>query len=77
MADKNQKQPENVPGPYYVDKNCAPCLVCLAEAPDLIKESSDGSYSYFIKQPETPEEEAAAKEAMDICPVEAIGNDGA
>jgi ferredoxin len=29
-----------------------------------------------LKQPETPEEEALCKEAMEGCPVEAIGNDG-
>ena len=29
------------------------------------------------KQPETPEEEALCKEAMEGCPVEAIGPDGA
>ncbi|PYL19449.1 MAG: ferredoxin, partial [Verrucomicrobia bacterium] len=29
------------------------------------------------KQPESPEEEALCKEAMEGCPVEAIGNDGA
>jgi ferredoxin len=29
------------------------------------------------KQPESPEEEAQCKEAMEGCPVEAIGNFGA
>ena len=29
-----------------------------------------------FKQPTTPEEEALCKEAMEGCPVEAIGNDG-
>ncbi|RME16273.1 MAG: ferredoxin, partial [Bdellovibrio sp.] len=28
------------------------------------------------KQPSTPEEEEACQEAMEGCPVEAIGNDG-
>jgi ferredoxin len=30
----------------------------------------------FFKQPETPEEMAAAQRAMDVCPTLAIGNDG-
>jgi MinD superfamily P-loop ATPase len=38
--------------------------------------SDDGGYSYVFKQPTTPEEEALCKEAMEGCPVEAIGNDG-
>jgi ferredoxin len=29
-----------------------------------------------MKQPTSPEEEAACKEAMEGCPVEAIGNNG-
>jgi len=35
-----------------------------------------GGYSYVFKQPTTPEEEALCKEAMEGCPVEAIGNNG-
>jgi hypothetical protein len=31
----------------------------------------------FTNNPENPEEEAVCKEAMEGCPVEAIGNDGA
>ena len=33
-------------------------------------------YSIVSKQPETPEEEAQCQEAMQNCPVEAIGDDG-
>jgi ferredoxin len=29
-----------------------------------------------MKQPSSPEEEALCREAMESCPVEAIGNDG-
>ena len=36
----------------------------------------DGGYSYLYKQPDSPEEEAQCKEAMEGCPVEAIGNGG-
>ena len=38
--------------------------------------NDDGGHSYVYKQPENPEEEALCKEAMEGCPVEAIGNDG-
>ena len=31
---------------------------------------------HFFKQPETPDEMAAAQRAMDVCPTLAIGNDG-
>jgi ferredoxin len=76
MADKTKKQPENVPGPYYVDQACSLCRNCMAEAPNLLKYSDDGSHVYFFKQPWTPEEIAAAECAMEVCPTLAIGNDG-
>jgi ferredoxin len=42
---------------------------------DNFTRSDEGGYSYVFKQP-TPEEEALCKEAMEGCPVEAIGNNG-
>ena len=46
-------------------------------APANFKRNDDGGHSYVYKQPESPEEEAVCKEAMEGCPVEAIGSDGA
>jgi ferredoxin len=76
MADRLSKQPENVPGQWYVDTSCALCRLCLEEAPNLITYNSDETGVHFLKQPERPEEEAAAQRAMDVCPTLAIGNDG-
>ncbi|RMF78869.1 MAG: ferredoxin [Nitrospirae bacterium] len=76
MADPNDKQPLNVPGPWYVDSECINCDVCRETAPCCFKEAEDDEYSYVFKQPETEEEIAACEEAMEECPVEAIGNDG-
>jgi ferredoxin len=45
-------------------------------APNNFKRNEDKGYSFVSKQAETPEEEAQCQEAMDSCPVEAIGNDG-
>jgi len=67
MADVANKYAENVPGKFYVDDQCIDCDLCR----------DDGGHSYVYKQPETPEEEGLCKEAMEGCPVEAIGNDGA
>jgi hypothetical protein len=36
----------------------------------------DGGYSYVYKQPENEEELELCVEAMEGCPVEAIGDDG-
>ena len=76
MADKLSKQPENAPGPWYVDTSCALCRLCLEEAPNLLTYNRDESAVHFSKQPETPEEMAAAERAMDVCPTLAIGNNG-
>ena len=76
MADKTKKYPDNVPGKFYVDDQCIDCDLCRETAPENFRRNEDGGYSFLSKQPTTPEEEAQCKEAMEGCPVEAIGNDG-
>ena len=58
------------------DDQCIDCDLCRETAPANFRRSDDGGYSYVYKQPTTPEEEALCKEAMEGCPVEAIGNNG-
>ncbi len=76
MANKENKYPENVPGKFYVDDNCIDCDLCRETAPASFTRQNEGGYSYVYKQPETEEELAKAMEAMQGCPVEAIGDDG-
>lgn len=76
MADKKDKLAENVPGKHYVDSQCIDCDVCRVTAPANFRRDEDKGFSYVFKQAENAEEEAACQEAMDSCPVEAIGNDG-
>ena len=76
MADAANKYPENVPGKFYVDDQCIDCDLCRETAPANFKRNDDGGHSYVYKQPEAPDEEGLCKEAMEGCPVEAIGNDG-
>jgi len=59
-----------------VDTTCAQRHLCLEEASNLLNYNSDRTAVYFSKQPETPEDMAAAERAMDVCPSLAIGNDG-
>jgi ferredoxin len=77
MADAANKYPENIEGKFYVDDQCIDCDLCRETAPANYKRNDDGGHSFVYKQPETPEEEALCKEAMEGCPVEAIGSDGA
>ncbi len=77
MADKNNKHPGQVAGPFYVDTSCIDCDLCRQTAPANFTRNEAGGFSYVFKQSENPEEEAKCKQAMEECPVEAIGSDGA
>jgi len=76
MADKANKLPDNVPGPWYVDNQCIDCDACRQVAPNNFSRNEEAGYSYVSKQPENEEELKQCQEAMESCPVEAIGNDG-
>lgn len=76
MADPKNKVAETVPGRYYVDTQCIDCDVCRVTAPANFQRNEDKGYSFVSHQPASPEEEAQCQEAMDCCPVEAIGDDG-
>jgi ferredoxin len=76
MAKKADRYPDNVRGKYYVDTECIDCDVCRDTAPSNFTRQDDGGYSYVYKQPDNDEEEEQCKEAMESCPVEAIGCDG-
>src|SRR5258708_10407971 len=76
MADVANKYPQNVAGKFYVDDQCIDCDLCRETAPANFTRDDDGGHSYVFKQPTTPEEETLCKEAMEGCPVEAIGSDG-
>jgi ferredoxin len=76
MADRSLKWEDNVPGRFYVDKECILCSLCSDIAPANFKESSEGDHDHVYKQPETPEELEKCRDAMKQCPVDAIGEDG-
>mgnify|MGYP000107868530 CR=1 FL=1 len=76
MADNTDKVEMNVDGPFYVDSNCIDCDLCRQTAPENFSRNEDEGYSYVSKQPENAEEEEQCQEAMEGCPVEAIGDDG-
>jgi ferredoxin len=77
MADVENKYSDNKEGAFYCDDQCIDCDLCRETAPANFTRSDDGGYSYVYKQPETDEERTLCAEAMEGCPVEAIGNDGA
>jgi ferredoxin len=76
MATKEDKYEDNVVGKYYCDTECIDCDLCREIAPDNFKRDEDGGYSFVYSQPENEEEETLCEEAMNSCPVDAIGDDG-
>lgn len=76
MADINAKWKQNTPGKMFVDQTCIACDACVLAAPHNFKMEEEEGHAYVAKQPASPEEESACKEAMEGCPVEAIGDFG-
>jgi ferredoxin len=75
MAFVKDKLPDNVPGKYYVDRQCIDCDVCRDTSPANFTRNDENGYSYVYKQPETQVETELCEEALNACPVEAIGDD--
>jgi ferredoxin len=76
VADKEQKYEDNADGKFYVDITCIDCDACRQIAPDNFARNDEANYSYVYKQPENETEADLCKEALEGCPVEAIGEDG-
>ncbi len=70
------KHPQNAEGKFWIEQDeCVACQVCTGEAPNNIRYDADAGKSYVFKQPETPEEIHALREAVILCPVEAPRED--
>ena len=76
MASAEDKYPDNAPGAFYVDDQCIDCDACRECAPDFFERNDDGGYSFVCRQPTTDGERDQCQEALNGCPVDAIGNDG-
>jgi ferredoxin len=78
VADKENKLPENTPGRFYVDDQCIDCDACRETAPRFFTRNDDRGYSFVHTQPGADDAEAIdlCREALEGCPVEAIGEDG-
>lgn len=76
MASNNDKNADNVIGKWYVDSQCIDCDLCRTTAPNNFKQNPDEGYSFVFKQPDNEEELKLCQEALEECPVEAIGSDG-
>lgn len=76
MADKEAKWSQNAEGKYYVDDQCIACDACVVEAPGFFEMNDDDGHAYVVKQPSKDDDVEACENAVAICPVGAIGDDG-
>jgi ferredoxin len=76
MAEINNKHEGNVPGRYYVDRECIGCDACVLAAPDHFKMNPLDAHAYVAQQPASETDEEQCREALENCPVSAIGNNG-
>lgn len=76
MADLKQKWKENINGKIFVDQSCIACDACVLTAPKNFAMHEEDGHAFVSKQPESADEAALVKEAIEGCPVEAIGDFG-
>ncbi|MBL6989305.1 MAG: ferredoxin [Bacteriovoracaceae bacterium] len=75
MASKSEKTEKNVDGKYFVDSQCIACGACITEASEFFEMDDDSGFAYVKAQPEFEVEEEVCVNAMNVCPVDAIGED--
>jgi len=76
MASKKNKWKENAPGQFYVDDQCIACDACVVEAPNFFKMNDVDGHAYVQAQPKSAADIELCNQALELCPVEAIGKDG-
>jgi glyoxylase-like metal-dependent hydrolase (beta-lactamase superfamily II)/ferredoxin len=73
MAQRSKAHPENVPGPFFVDRTCIDCGTCFEFLPSVYREA--GEHSSVRRQPEGEVERHRALMALLACPTGSIGTD--
>lgn len=76
LSSAKKRAKENAPGKYYINDQCIGCTHCHVLAPGNFSMNPDEGYDFVFKQPETLEDEALCRKAMQCCPADAIRNDG-
>jgi ferredoxin len=74
MAVPENRVPQNINGKYFVDSSCIDCDTCRCISSVHFRRSPEAGYSYVCKQPESADEIDLVEEAIQCCPVGAIGS---
>ena len=75
MAKIADRKPENIAGRFYVDTTCIDCGLCREIASAVFRLDEETGQSFVYRQPEVPDEISLAREAVETCPTESIGDD--
>ena len=73
MARRTDAQPDNAPGPFFVDRTCIDCGTCYQFAPETFADGGD--HARVRAQPADGVERMRASMALVACPVGSIGTD--
>jgi ferredoxin len=76
VAELAARWEDNVPGEFYVDRECILCSVCSDVAPSHFRMALSEDHDIVYAQPNDETERAQCHFALVNCPVEAIGDDG-
>ncbi len=74
MADYTQRYDDNADGSFYVDAECIACDACKGIARAHFKLTDDFSHAIVYAQPRTQDEKRLCIDALEACPVDAIGS---
>lgn len=73
MADPKFRYDDNSDGKFYVDQDCIACDTCVGIAPKHFKLTPNFSHAVVYHQPISETDTESCMEALDACPVHAIG----
>lgn len=76
METTAKRLEDNATGKYYVTDACNGCGLCFSLALQNFMYSNDASYYYIIQQPVDDREDADIREAISVCPMDCIRDDG-
>jgi glyoxylase-like metal-dependent hydrolase (beta-lactamase superfamily II)/ferredoxin len=71
MARRTEAHPDNLPGPFFVDRTCIDCGTCYQFAPETFTDGGD--HARVHAQPVDPIARMRASMALVACPVGSIG----
>ena len=76
MANPKFKYDDNTPGSFFVDTECIACDTCAGIAPKHFQLVNDNDHAVVFRQPKADTELKQCMEALEACPVDAIGRQG-